>query len=195
MNAEALVLAARRISHSQSISKETLAQTNPAIYNGIVQNLYNGIWNAITYDVFDTIGTDAATQKTTFGGTTLDYAKIVQMEASIGGLNIGQGAYVTTPAVKAFLKKTAGLTNQAAIWTNDEVNGYPAYGVPACNSAEIVFGDFSRSAVGTWGDIELIVDPYTKAKEGLIVITAVALADTGVTNKRAYCILTNASIG
>ena len=194
MNMEALVLAARRVSHSQTITKETLAQTNPAIYNGILQNLYNGIWNAITYDVFDTIDSDAATQKKLVNEATLSFGSLVNMEASIGGLNIGQGSYVTTPSVKAYLKKTAALTNQAAIWNNNEVNGYPAYGVPAANAKEVYFGDFSRAAVGTWGDIEYIVDPLTKAKEGEIVITAIALVDSGVTNKRAFCILTDVSL-
>ena len=49
---DVLTLAARRVSASQAITKETLAQTNPAIYSSIVQNLVNGIWNAVTTDYF-----------------------------------------------------------------------------------------------------------------------------------------------
>ena len=185
MNVVDLVLAARRVTHSQSITKETLAQTNPAIYNGIVQNLVNGIWNAVTYDLFDTIQTDGAGRNVGVTIPGLIFGDLVNMESSIGGLNIGAGAYVTTPAVKGYLKQkiALGTTAGAAIWTTDNtVNGYPAYGVPAANTNKVYFGDFSRCAIGQWGGLEIIVDPYTEAKAGKIVLTAVALADTGLAN-------------
>jgi len=191
---ESLTLAARRVTHTQSITKETLAQTNPAIYAGIVQNLINGVWNAITNDVFDTLETDAATQGGTIAGSTLAYGDVVNMEASIGGLNIGAGAYVTTPSVKGFLKQTVVLgTDNGPIWANNEVNGYPAYGVPAANSQSMYFGDFSKMAVGQWGGVEIIVDPYSQAKQGRIVLTAVALADSGCTNKRGLVFIADVS--
>lgn len=194
MAPESLTLAARRVTHTQAITKETLAQTNPAIYAGIVQNLINGIWNAVANDVFDTLESDAASQIGAFSGGPITYTDVVNMEASIGGLNIGAGAYVTTPAVKAFLKTTASLTNQGPIWMDNQVNGYPAFGVPAANTDKVYFGDFSRMAVGEWGGIEIVVDPYTKAKQGEIVLTAVALVDSGCTNKRAFAIMADASV-
>jgi len=190
-----ITLAGRRLTHTQSISKETLNQTNAGVYNSILQNLLNGIWTAVVYDLFDQIEVDAATQKTTFGAGTLDYSKIVQQEASIGGLMIGSAAYVTTPTVKAYLKKTAGLTNQEAIWSDNEVNGYPAFGVPQANASTIYFGDWSKAVVGSFQGIELIVDPYTSAGKGLINLTVVGMFDSGCANPRAFNILTNASIG
>lgn len=198
MATESLTLAARRVTHTQRISRETLAQTNPGIYAGILQNLVNGVWNAVTNDVFDTIDSDGATQKSTFGvaSTGLSNGAILQMEASMGGLNIGAGAYVTTPSVKAFLKKTIarGTTAGDAIWMGNEMNGYPAYGVPAANSFEVYFGDFSKSVVGQWGGLEIVVDPYKDAQKGQINLTIIGLFDTGLVNKRGMVILTDASI-
>ena len=191
-----LTLAARRVSHSQTITKETLAQTNPAIYSGIVQNLVNGIWNAITNDVFDTLQTDAASQVYTATASGLSYGDIVGMEASIGGLDIGAGAYVTTPSVKAYLKSLAVLgTDNGPVWQGETVNGYSAYGVPAANTNKVYFGDFGKCAIGQWGGVEIVVDPYTQAKQGRIVLTAIALADTGVTNKRGLVFTTDVSAG
>jgi len=178
-----LTLAARRVTHTQSITRETLAQTNPGVYSGIVQNLVNGIWNAVTNDVFDTLQTDAASQKTTLTAAGLTYGDLVMMEASIGGLNIGAGAYVTTPSVKAYLKQKVVLgTDNGPVWMDNQINGYPAYGVPAANANEVYFGDFGKMAVGQWGGIEIIVDPYSQAKQGRINLTAVALVDTGCFN-------------
>jgi len=186
---DALTLTARRVTHSQSISRETLAQTNPAIYNSILQNLVNGVWNAVTNDVFDQLETDAATQKSATTAAGLVYGDIVKMEASIGGLNIGSGAYVTTPTTKAYLKQKALLgTDNGPVWGLDNtVNGYPAYGVPAANAGKLYFGDFSRAAVGSWDSLEIIIDPYTSAKKGQIDLTIIGLFDTGITNKRAFC--------
>jgi HK97 family phage major capsid protein len=197
MSTSSLTLAARRVTHTQNISKETLAQTNPGIYASIIQNLVNGIYNAVTNDVFDTLQTDAASSVTTPTVAALAYGDLVKMEASIGGLNIGAGAYVTTPTGKAYLKQkiALGTTVGPAIWNNNEINGYPAYGVPAANANGVYFGDFSKMAVGQWGGLEIIVDPYTKAKQGEIVLTAIGMFDTGCFNKRGLCWTANASIG
>lgn len=195
MSTSSLTLAARRVTHTQKISKETLVQTNPAIYTSILQNLVNGIWNAVTYDVFDTLETDAATQTSTKSQASyVNFTDILNLEASLGGLNISNAAYVTTPTGKAYLKGVAALTNQAPIWANNEVNGYPAYGVPAANAKKLYFGDFSRSAVGQWGGLEIIVDPYTAAKQGQIVLTVIGMFDTGVTNKRAFTFCSDTSL-
>lgn len=188
---DSLVLAARRVTHTQSISRETISQTSPQVYQTVLQALYDGIWKAVVYDLFDQVDSDAATQISVMG-TTLTYADMVNAEASIGGLGMGSAAYVTSPTGKAFLKKTIALGTTAgdAIWNDNEINGYPAYGTPGANANKVYFGDWSKAAVATFGDggIEIIVDPYSNAKKGLIDLTAVALVDTGVQNKRAFCI-------
>jgi HK97 family phage major capsid protein len=196
MNFKDLILAPRRVTHYQSISKELLSNVSPAIYASILQNLRNGIWNAVTNDVFDTLDSDAGNDRTTARaalGGSVTFTDIVNMEASINALNIGAGAYVTTPLVKGYLKKTAALTNQAAIWSDGEVNGYPAYAAPAVNAEHLVFGDFSRQVVGTWGPLEIILDPFTGAKTGTVTIVASMLADSGCANPKAFVILSDTS--
>jgi len=197
MAPDALTLSARRVTHRQSISRETLSQTNPGIYQSILQNLINGIYNAVTYDLFDQIDTDAATQMTVATATGLVYKDIVKMEASIGGLSLNSPAYVTTPSVKAYLKTKSLLgTENGPAWSLDNtLNGYPAYGTPAANANKVYFGDWTKVCVGQWGPIEIVVDPYSDAKKGLINITAIGLFDTGCMNKRAFCILKDVSAG
>jgi HK97 family phage major capsid protein len=200
MATSSLTLAARRVSHTQMISRETLAQTNPGIYASILQNLVNGVWNAVTNDVFDTLDSDGASavQDPSSNGS-LNYAQFVQQEASLGGLNVNPGstAYVTTPSVKAFAKKTIALGTTAgpAIWVDNEINGYRAFGVPAANTNRVYFGDFSRECVGQWGGLEVIVDPYSGARQGEIKLTMIGLFDSGCYNPRAFCIYKNVSIG
>lgn len=198
MSTSSLTLTPRRISAYQPFTYEFMVETNPQIFADYLQNLINGYDLAIAADLFDTLDVDAASQKTTFGGGTLANSMLVQMEASIGGLNIGAGNYVTTPAIKAYLKNkiALGTTSGNAIWSEtDKVNSYNAYGVPCANASEIVFGDFTRTAVLETGTLKVIFDDVTKAKQGETIVTIVGGADTGCINPRAFCILTNASIG
>jgi len=188
---DSLVLNARRLTHTQSITRETLAQTNPGIYQSIVQNLVNGLGNALVKDVMATVISDAATQvKVT--GTTVTNLNIVDMEASIGGLSIGSAAYVTTPTGKSLLKTTIarGTTAGEGIWLPDNtMNGYSAYSCPQLAANRVVFGDWSKEVVGKWSGYEIIVDPFSQAKQGRIALTIVALVDSGNANKRAFAIL------
>jgi len=189
-----LTMAPRRVTHFQRITKETLAQTNPGIYNGIVQNLYNGLWNAITYDVFDKLETTAASQIGQKAGSTyLTYVDLLNMEASINALNIQAPAYITTPTTKAYLKGTVQSGTYNMIWNGNQVNGYNAYALPAANVKKVYFGDWTREAVGLWGTPEIIVDPYTRAAYGEIVLTIVGLVDTGCYNPRAFVIMNDSS--
>ena len=96
-----LTLTPRRISHSQAISKETLVQTSPGIYNGIVQNLVNGVWNCVTNDLFDQMLVDCpSTAENTKGGYPT-FSQLVGMEASLGDYMLTSPAYVCTPATRA----------------------------------------------------------------------------------------------
>lgn len=200
MAPSSLTLAARRVTHTQSISKETLNQTSPGVYNSIVQGLIDGLWNAVTYDLFDNVLVDCTSSNThtvTAAPTSafnITFTDFVNMEASLGGKILASPAYVITPTMRANLTVTAKMTNQEGIYEDGKINSYPAYAVSAQNSKYSSFGDWSKACVGQWGPIEIIVDPYTNAKKGLIDLTCVGLFDTGVFNKRAIVNLFDSSV-
>ena len=186
MSQTEITLAARRVTHSQSITRESLAQTNPDLYSTILQELVDGIGQAVADDVFDTTETDAPGQAhiTTAGGFT--YLDILQMEASIGDYAINTKV-ATTPAIKAYLKQEAEYgTDRSPIWSDNEVAGFPAFSSSHANTNRLYIGDFSRNVVGQWGGVEVVVDPYGDyAKTGRINLTAIALFDTGQRNPEA----------
>jgi predicted phage gp36 major capsid-like protein len=49
----------------------------------------------------------------------------------------------------------------------------------------IVFGDFSQVVTGQFGGVELIVDPYTKARTGQISLTMNSFLDSTVLQPNA----------
>lgn len=192
---QSLTLNARRVTHSQSVTVETLAQSTPGLYQGILNNLTAGLWNGIVKDLLLDISTNVTGRYVTNGNRLFDNTVMVQMEASIGTYSNTNLKYVTTPSVKAYLKTVARIPNTEVVWSKgDIVNTYPAFGHQHVAPKQVIFGDFSRSYVGIWGPFTIVLDPYTNAKKGVINLTAVALADTGVSIKKAFCILTDASI-
>ncbi len=44
----------------------------------------------------------------------------------------------------------------------------------------IIFGNFEELIYGQWGDMEVVVDPYTQARRGNILITPYLMMDVGV---------------
>jgi hypothetical protein len=182
----------KRFTAYQTISLETLAQTN-GMGETIMSNLYNSLWNKVVEDYFDQLDVDAATRIKEISGATLTFDDIVMMEASVGQYDLLNPKYVMSPETKAFCKKTAALTNQEAIWKNGKVNEYNAYSSTAVNGEKIYFGDFNKSTVAQWDAITTIVDPYSDAKKGLVTFTIVGMFDSGVQNKNAFCIINDAS--
>lgn len=187
-------LSARRITASQIVSREFLAQTNEDLYRGLLNNLLNSIWSGISTDVFDTLDTDAATQLKSLG-TTPTYSDLTLLEASLGGVIMEKPAYVCDPVTMAYLKSTQKFTDCCDTLAQDgQINGYKAVALPWANTEKIYFGDWSKYVVSTFGGgIEVIVDPYSFAKCGEIQMTAVLLADSGVWDKNAFAILSDVS--
>jgi hypothetical protein len=195
MNTLTNKLSWRRIQHTQSITREALASTSDDLYNKLLENLVTGLWNRLALDYFDQLDADASTQIKPILGATLAYEDLLLMEASLGAYALGKPAYVMGPMTKSFLKKTTKLENaQHTIWEDNKVNDYPSYMTPAVNGEKVYFGDFSKSVIGIWEPgIEIVIDPFTKAKEGVIVLTALMMADCGVHNPKSFCILEDAS--
>jgi len=193
---KSMTLTPRRVSHTQSVTKELLANTNnPKLYLSILNNLHSGVFNAIVKDLFDNITVDCAAQTVDASATTLSWTHICNMESSLGTYQLNTN-YLTHPSVKSYLKTTQYMSNLDSIWKDDDIlNGYPAYSHPSMPAKEIVYGDFSKAVVCMWGPINVIVDPYSAAVRGVLELTVEALVDTAIWNPDAFTILKNCSIG
>ena len=134
------------------------------------------------------------------------YEKIVEMETDIVASNadLWRMGYVTTPEIRGAAKTTQKFsgTNGDPIWTGSvlegDMNGYRSM---ASNQASktlgsgaehaIFFGAWQHLLVGEWGAMELIVDPYTLARQGLIIVVIFLIADIAVRYPAAFCVGTN----
>lgn len=110
------------------------------------------------------------------------FANMVDMETELANLNadFGRLSYLTNPKVRGLFKTTlmsAGVGGY--IWSNNEINGYPAYasnfvpsnltkGSAASKCSAIIFGNWNALQILGWGGMDITVDPYTQADAGAV---------------------------
>ena len=130
---------------------------------------------------------------------------VVLMTKALEAVNadqLGEGAWLTTPACKAKLKRIGKLANTVAlpIWADDNtVDGFVARSsnqVPAnltkgtgTNLSALIRGVFETIIIGMWGSgFELVVDPYRLKKQGMIELTTFMLVDVTLRYPQAFVV-------
>jgi HK97 family phage major capsid protein len=144
------------------------------------------------------------------GGTnglapTYDHFVDLETEVAVDNADIGALAYLTTPRVRGKMKKVAAISASTGIpaWFQGEINGYRGEAtnqVPSnltkgtsttiCHA--ILFGNWQELLIGQWGDMEVVVDPYTQARRGNILITPYLMADVGVRHPVSFAAMLDA---
>ena len=208
-----IALTPKRVGATETYSKQLLIQSSPDIEALIRDDLFQVI--GLLWDYYGLAGSGAASQPTgifntpgiqsiTFGATPT-YIKMVAMETALRQLNVrGPLAYVSTPATKGSLKTVAealtGATtiggSQTAIWKgmgegNGEVNGYTAIDSNQVPNNQVVLGDWSQLIWGMWGGLDVVVDYYTKAANGEIVLTINTWGDFALRHPQAFVVSTD----
>jgi len=137
------------------------------------------------------------------------WSNVVSYETKQAQNNAAQGrlAFLTTPGIRGKMKTTLKNTVAGAdyLWGSDgRVNGYDAFvstNVPSnltkgtsttiCHG--IVFGNWQEMLVGTWGDaLDLTVDPYYYADQGMVRVIAMAMVDCNVRHPKSFVVTKDA---
>ena len=58
----------------------------------------------------------------------------------------------------------------------------------------IIFGNWSDALIGMWGGLELVVDPYSLKKQGMIEVTSFQMCDIALRHGESFCKATGATI-
>lgn len=165
------------------LALEHALKIDQAVFAGIGGLQPTGIYNHDDVGAFAVNGTP-------------DHAAITDMVGKLLAANTLTDSvkFVMTPEVASKLAQTltAAAAGAGFVWqgplTAGTVSGYEAiatnlvgkhYGAAADEHGFIV-GDFSNVVIGNWGTIEIIADPYTKAKQGLIQFTSNQFVDIGI---------------
>lgn len=207
------VMSPKRLQVLQGVTYDLMHQSSKALDNLIMEDMVKA--HAVALDAAIFAGSGSSGQPTgvlaasgvnnididTDGGP-LTYNLLVQMETEVGidnGLLDDTLAYVSNAKVQGKLKTIPQIAGYPYYLMNDgKVNGYPFFMSNAIPSnltkgsssgvcSAIVFGNWSEVLVGSWGGLQLIVDPYSAKQNGVLEISAAAYHDVLVRTPEAFC--------
>lgn len=198
----------KSLAATEAYSKQILAQSIEAIDQLVTMDIFAIIARLLDLQVLHGDGTGnniegiyakSGVNPVAFGGS-VTYDKVVEMESAIEAddADIGAMGYLFTPEAKGAAKTTSRFTNtDTPIWTggkDGEVNGYTAratnqlkknLGV-GTDEHGAVFAAWGQGIIVDWGAIDLTVDPYTRARQGLVNITGLYLADWNTRHEESF---------
>ncbi len=135
------------------------------------------------------------------------FGHIVDLETkvSVEDADVGSLAYLTNSKVRGKLKQTLKDSGVAGyVWEKgDELNGYRAgvtnlvpsdleKGSSGENCSAIIFGNFNDLIIGNWGGMDIVVDPYTAKKKGVVEIAANTYWDSAVLRTESFAAMLDA---
>jgi HK97 family phage major capsid protein len=199
-----VVLTPHRCVADTAYSKELLMQSSVDVEAFVRDDLARVL--AIAIDLAALAGTGNAGQplgilntsglatSVTFGAAAT-WPKVVSFETNVATSNADDGAlaYVTSPGSRGKWKGIARFTNTGMpIWADDNtVNGYPAYATNQVPSDKVIFGNWRDLVIASWAGIDVVVDPYSLKKQGLIEVTVTIWTDIGIRHTVSFCISTD----
>jgi HK97 family phage major capsid protein len=198
-----LNLTPKRVVSNTAYSKQLLAQSSLDAEFFVRDDLMKAIATAIDLAGISGSGVGAEPKgilkttgigSVTFGGAP-DWAKVVNFETQVSADNADSGslAYLTSAAVRGKFKSTEKSTGSGHyIWgENQTVNGYAAAVSNQIPENKVLFGNWADAFYAIWQGMDVIVDPYTLKKAGLIEICVSQLVDFGVRHPQSFCVSTD----
>ena len=208
-----------RLGAFTDISKQLMVQSSIDVENMIRTRLSVAIANAVDTAAINGAGSgnvpEGILNVTGIGdvaggtnGANPTFANIVELETDVSTANadFGRLGYLTTPGVKGYLKTKEKASNTAQfVWeAGNELNGYNALVstlVPSdltkgsgTNLHAIIFGNWQELIIGQWAGIDLVVDPYSSAKNALVTLVVNSWWDVAVRHAASFSAMKDASI-
>ena len=190
----------KRLTAYVDISKQFLVQDSIGAEQAIRADIVAAINSKLESTILGSATGSTTTPAGIFNGQTLKkiatFKDICDLEASIEDANIiGECKYVMSNKAKAALRNMAKSTKSTQlVMENGEVDGTPVLNTSNVEAQNIAYGDWNNLAIGQWGSIDLVVDPYTLAKDGQVRIVINAFFDAVTLRPEAFAFGTTATV-
>lgn len=187
-----VTLSPKRLTAYVNISKQLLNQNSVDVDNMIRQDIIRAISSKLESTILGNAAGSTTQPAGIFYNVTptkvTGMAGIAEVEGVVEDANVyGDLMWVINPKFKADLRTMAKGSNIAqSLYENGEIDGTGALSTGNVGEKLGVYGDFSQLAIGQWGAIDLTVDPYTQAKNGMIVLVVNAYFDAKVVRPEAF---------
>ena len=190
----------KRLSAYIDISKQFLVQDSASCEQAIMRDLVNAINDKLEATILGNESDDPAHFSLFYNQTPTavsTFGDLCDLEATVEEANIfGKMSYLVSPKAKSSLRKMTQKANKLVLEGND-IEGTPVYsstnvgkgvgsGTPFVQSGNLIYGDFTNLVIGQWGGLDLLIDPYTQARDNKIRVVVNALFGVGVLRPQAF---------
>lgn len=182
----------KRLTAYVDISKQFLVQDSIGAEQAIRADIVAAINSKLESTILGSAQGSTTTPAGIFYGQSpkkiTTFKDICDLEASIEDANvIGECKYVMSNKAKAALRNMPKSSKSTQlVMENGEVDGTPVLNTSNVEAQNIAYGDWNNLAIGQWGSIDLVVDPYTLAKDGQVRIVINAFFDAITLRPEAF---------
>ena len=178
-----VLLQPKRISAYLDISKELIVQDTIGVEDALRRDIYNALVSKVQETFLSADAGTTTKPAGIFNGVTAtnitSYEDLCDAEAKVEDSNAnGVMRYIMSNKAKAIVRsmKKSALTNEL-VWAPNDIDGTEVISNSQIPTTMYAFGDFSNIVFANFGDIEVIVDPYTQAVNGCIRLVINAYFD------------------
>lgn len=178
-----ILLQPKRLTAYVDISKQFLAQDSLGAENLIREDLVNAIQTKLESTILSADAGDTTKPAGIFYGVTpttiADFDDLTALESDLEDANYnGEYTYIVSPKAKAALRSMIKGTNGTGmVFENGEVDGTPALTTTHMATKTLAVGDWSNLVIGQWSAIDITVDPFSQAVNGVVRIVINAFFD------------------
>ena len=184
-----VTLKPKRISVVLPVSKQFLIQTSDSAEAILKENIMTAIAEKLQKTILSANVTDPKAPKGIFAATPeagKTYAALCTLEAKVDDKNFGENrVYVTSNKAKAAFRQMTKAANGPMVYDKGEIDGTPCYSTSSVADNGFLYGDFSQLYIGQFGGTEIIVDGYSRAAFGEVVLTVNAYFDAALAREDA----------
>lgn len=192
-----LKLQPKRLTAYVDVSKQFLVQDSLDAEALIRQDIVNAINSKLEATILgSSAGTATQPEGIFYSESALteisDFAGVCNLEAEIEDANVmGECKYVMSNKAKAAFRNMAKSTKSTQlVMENGAIDGTPVLNTSHVEGKNVAYGDFSNLAIGSWGGIDLTVDPFSQATNGKVRLVINAFFDAKVLRPEAIKVAT-----
>lgn len=186
-------LSPKRLSCVVDVSKQFLLQDSASAEQVIREEILSSINSKLEKTFLsDVQGTNNMPEGIFYnGGTPLlevsKFADVTNLEAEVENANVdGRVVYLLSPKAKAgFRNMVKGDKTTNLVYENGSIDGTESMSTSNIKDKNFAYGDFSNVVIANWGNLDLTVDPMTKASSGLVRLVVNFYCDVKVLRPEA----------
>ena len=195
-----VLLSPRTAGVYSEVTRQLLKQSSIDIEALLRQDLASGM--ALLIDLASLYGTNANGQPqgiatatgvnlpTAFAAANPTYAEVVAMETAVADVNalMNRLGYVLNTNMRGALKTTEKFsTSGREVWeAGNRLNDNPTGVSNQVTAGDMFYGNWADLLIGAWGNLDLLIDPYTNSLSGTVRVVAHQSVDVALRHGESF---------